>query len=135
MLFFRDRRFSMRLFSNLFSASPPQFLLETKRFASIKDSSGFSVLCNLPETVKKIIRKMFCFLKGFRLRKFFFAGENGFRVLSVSFGYFWRCKIDKILTMSLLLFVLRMILLIWFSLQKFTTFFASVCEARLRLCA
>ena len=26
------------------------------------------------------------------------------------------------------------LLLIWFSLQKFATFFASFCEARLRLC-
>ena len=47
-------------------------------------------------------------------------------------GIFWRCKIDEILTMSFYTWFS-----VWFCLfgflQKFATFCASVCEARLRL--
>ena len=94
-----------------FHRSPPQFLLETKRFASTKDCSSFSALCDLPETFIKKFRKIFssafCFLKGFRLRKISFllfpAGEEWFS------------------RFVLLPLVLRMILLIWFS-SKVRTF-------------
>ena len=41
-------------FKNLFHRSPPQFLPETKRFARVKDSSRFSALCDLLETIKNI---------------------------------------------------------------------------------
>ena len=58
------------------------------------------------------------------------VGEQWFsRFMRISLGIFWRCKIDEIVTMSL---VFRMILLIWFSSKVRN--FASVCEARLRLC-
>ena len=81
-LFFKDRRFSMRYFSHLFSLKPPQFLLETKSFASIKDSFGFSALCDLPETfIKKFLEKIskknlnffyyFCFIYYLKMSTFF----------------------------------------------------------------
>ena len=62
-------------------------------------------------------RWVFC---GFQL------GKNGFQNYGYPFGYFWRCKIDEILTI--------MSFYPWFSvwnclfgfLQKFATFFASV---------
>ena len=41
----------MRLFSNLFFIETrPRFSQETKGFACIEDSLGFSALCDLPET-------------------------------------------------------------------------------------
>ena len=98
-----------------------------KRFASIKDCSRFSALCDLPETCFKKIPKNFelfsvffsVFFKCFRLREMFFLlfplGEQWFsRFMRIPSGIFWRCKIDEILTVILHL-VLRMILLIWFS--------------------
>ena len=77
----------------------------------------------------------FLFFKGFSLRKMGFCcfqlGKNGFRDLCVSFRVFFGgvyCKIDEIL----------MSLYPWFSLSYclfgFLQKFASVCEARLRLC-
>ena len=80
----------------------------------------------------------FCF-KCFRLREMGFfccfqLGKNGFRDLCVSLRvFFGAVKYDEFLTMSFYTWFLRMILLIYF-LQKFATFCASVCEARLRLC-
>ena len=73
---------------------PPQFLQETKRFASVKDSSRVSALCDLQET----------FI------------EKKFREISkkIFLNFLWK-------------------VFCWercFFLQKF----ASVCEARLRLC-
>ena len=60
--------FYATFFSNLFLSKPPQFLLETKLFASIKHCSRFSALCDLPETfIKKFFEKfrffssIFCF--------------------------------------------------------------------------
>ena len=97
-------------FSNLFSSKPPHFLLETKRFASIKHCSRFSTLCDLPDTFIKIFLKnfekffssIFCFFKGLRLRKMgfllFSVGEEWFsRLTRIPSGIFWRCKIDEIL--------------------------------------
>ena len=61
----------------------------------------------------------------FQLRK------NGFRDLRGSLRvFFGAVKLMKFYNIVLLPLVLRMILLIWFYLQKF----ASVCEARLRIC-
>ena len=135
--FLKTGVFSMRLFSNMFSSKPPpsQILLETKRFASIKDSSGFSGLCDLQETfIKNFFRK---FRKNFFLNFLFFerfSVENmGFllfpvrekwfsSLMRIPRGIFWRCKIDEILTI--------LSFYPWFSLQKF----ASVSKARLRLC-
>ena len=145
--FFKDRCFLCDFFSNLFPSMPPQFLLETKRFASIKDCSRFSALCDSLETfLEKIFQKnfknffsvIFCFLNVFGLERWVFCcfqlGKNGFQGLCVSLRvFFWRCKIDEILTTFLLPLVLRMIFLIWFC-SKFATFFATVCEAQLRLC-
>ena len=73
-----------------------------KRFASIKNCSRFSALCNLPQTFfKKIFKKfrnfihifLFLFLKCFRLREKSFCcsqlGKNGFRDLCVSLRVFF----------------------------------------------
>ena len=63
VFFLLKRRFSVRLFSKLFSSKPPpRFLLETKRFARMKDYFEFKAICELPET-------FFRFLRGFRLSK------------------------------------------------------------------
>ena len=79
-----------------------------------------------------------CFFERFSVKKdgFFAASSWGrmvFEIYAYPFGYFLRCKIDKISTI--------MSFYPWFSvwycsfgfLQKFATFL-SVCEARLRLC-
>ena len=89
--------FSMRLFLKIcFTEAPSQFLPETKSFARVKDSSRFSPLCDLPETIKNIFEKIFssffCFFKGFSLRKMVFCcfqlGKNGSRDLCVSLRVF-----------------------------------------------
>ena len=57
--------FSMRLFKKIcFTEAPPQLLPETKRFARVKDSSRFSALCDLLETIS-IFFPQFSFLKVF----------------------------------------------------------------------
>ena len=57
--FYRPVFFLCDFFKNLFSSKPPQFLQETKRFASVKNSSRFSALCDLPETfIEKIFQKI-----------------------------------------------------------------------------
>ena len=97
-------------FKTRFHRSPPQFLQETKRFASVKDSSTFSALCDLPETfIKKILgkfRKIFSInflLKVFRWERWVFAvsswGIMIFETSAYPFGYFWGCKIDEILAL------------------------------------
>ena len=66
---FKDRRFFLCYFFLIcfHRSPPPQFLLKMKRFASIKDCSRISALCDLPETFKKIFEKFrffslfFCF--------------------------------------------------------------------------
>ena len=61
--------------------------------------------------------------------------KSGFRVLCVSLCViFGAVKLMKFQQYWFLPLVLCMILLIWFSLQKFATFLTSVCESRLRLC-
>ena len=131
-----------------FNRSPPQFLLKMKRFprtAQKKDCSRFSGLCGLPETFKTFFEKFrnffpyfSGFLKSFRLRQMGFllfpGGEEWFsRFMRIPSGIFWRCEIHEILTMSFYTWFS-----VWFCLfgflQKFATFCASVCEARLRLC-
>ena len=44
---------------NFFTEAPPQFLPETKRFARVEDSSRFSALCDLPETIKNVFENFF----------------------------------------------------------------------------
>ena len=61
--------FSMRLFFNLFSSKLPDFLLETKRFARIKDSSGSSEICDLAETIIKKFFLHFSFFENIFNRK------------------------------------------------------------------
>ena len=56
----------MRHFLISFHRSPPQILLEMKRFVIIKDSLGFSALCDLPETfTKKKFEKILIFFFNF----------------------------------------------------------------------
>ena len=135
--FFRCDFFKIR-----FHRSPPQFLKETKCFAGVKDSSTFPARLRLTGDLRKIFERfriffssILCFFKGFPLRTVVFllfpVGEEWFsRLMRIPSGIFWGCKIDEILTLLHLLHLVdRMI-----SFDKFTTFFASVCEARLRLC-
>ena len=129
----------MRLSSNLLSSKPPptQILLETKRFASIKDSSGFSDYVTYHRPSSKNFRNFsfVFFWKVFGREYGFFAFSSWATMVFESyvyiFGYFLAQYNWWIFNNIVLLpLVLRMILLIWFSLQKF----ASVYEARLRLC-
>ena len=86
-------------FSDFFSSKPPQFLPETKRFASIKDCSRFSPLCDLPETlILKLFRKKyflnFLFFERFLIEKVVFfccfhLEKYGFRDLCVSLRVFF----------------------------------------------
>ena len=119
----KDRCFFYATFLKIcFTEAPPQFLPETKRFARVKDSSRFSALCDLPETIRNIFEKFqtfflnFLFFKGFSLRKMFFCcfqlEKNGFRDLYVSFRVFFGAVYCKNFNVRLPL-VLLMILLIW----------------------
>ena len=59
----------------------------------------------------------------------FSVGEEWFsRLTRIPSGIFWRCKIDEILISFYLWFS------VWYCLFGFLQKFASVCEARLRLC-
>ena len=59
----------------------PQFLPETESFASIKDSLGFSALCDLRETfIKKIFEKISLIFRFLFER--FSVEEDGFFVVS-----------------------------------------------------
>ena len=49
LFFFPNTGVFYATFLICFHRSSPQFLLETKRFASIKNSSRFSALCDLPD--------------------------------------------------------------------------------------
>ena len=63
----KDRCFFSATFLKIcLTEAPPQFLPETKRFARVKDSSRFSVLCE--ETIK-MFSLQFSVFKGFSLRK------------------------------------------------------------------
>ena len=96
------------VFSNLFLSKLPQFLLESKRFASVEDFLGFWALCDLPEIfVRKISNFFSTFLSCFRLCKidFLFSPVGKKDVLeshAYSFGYFWHCKILTIVFFSYL---------------------------------
>ena len=100
-VFFKAGVFSMRLFKIRFHRSPPHFLQETKRFGSVKDSSTFSALCDLPETfIKKFFPSFFCFLKEFPLRNMGFllfpVGEEWFsRLMRIPSGIFGAVKLIK----------------------------------------
>ena len=121
--FFKDRCFYASFFLICFHRSSPQFLLETKRFASIKNCSRFSALRFTGDLQLKNFSKndfffnFLFFFKCFRLRKMGFllfpVEEEWFsRYMRIHSGIFWRCKIDEILTVILHL-VLRAIF-IWF---------------------
>ena len=99
-----------------------------KRFVIIKDSLGFLALCDLRDLqfFQKLFSSIFFGFSRFSVEKdeFFTVSSWGkwfsslMRILS---GNFWRCEIDKILTIGLLPLVLRMILLFRFSLQKLSS--------------
>ena len=105
-VFLKDRYFFCDFFEICFHRSPPQFLEETKRFASPKDSSRFLALCDLPETNfensgNKISQSVL--LKGFPLKTMGFLlfpvrEEWLLRLMCIPSGLFWRCRIDEILT-------------------------------------
>ena len=149
--FFKSNNFCLKLGFLRPSTGPgfsqaQQLLLETKCFASIKHCSRFSVLCDLPETfIKKIFEKFWNFFPPFSVFFLRFTVEKGFSVVSscrrivfeiygYPFGIFRRCKIDEILTIMSFYPWLSVWYCLFGFLQKFATFFASVCEARLRLC-
>ena len=105
--FFLKTDFFLRdFFQFVFIEAPPQFLLETKGFASIKKCSRVSAVCDLPETIIEKISKNFdlfflnfLFFERFSVEKdgvfcCFQMGKNGFRDLCVYFGFFWRCNVN-----------------------------------------
>ena len=65
-----------------FTEAPPQFLPETKRFARVKDSSRFSALCDLPETIRNIFEKFRIFFLNFVFQRFFVEKDGFFAVFS-----------------------------------------------------
>ena len=95
----------MRLFWKFvfIEALPPQFLLETKRFASIDDSSRVSAVCDLLSSEK--VRKKFpqiSFFERFSVEKDgFFAvfswGRMVFETYAYPFGYFLALYIVKLM--------------------------------------
>ena len=98
-----------------------------KRFASIKDCSRFSALCDLPETffknfffgkIRIFFRIFLFFFQRFPVEKdgFLAVSSWGRMVLEIyayPFGNFCRCEIDEILMSFYTWF--SVILLIWFS--------------------
>ena len=90
----------MRLLKICFTEAPPQFLPETKRFARVKDSSRFSALCDLPETIKSIFEKFrkkflnFVFKKNFVF--WFPVGQEWFsRLMRIPSGILGAVKLMK----------------------------------------
>ena len=91
--FFKDRCFLYATFSNFFYGSPPpHFLPIMKRFATVKDSSRFSALCDFKkfagdlqkfffEHILEKFRKIFSFNFLFFLR-FSFEEDSFFAVFS-----------------------------------------------------
>ena len=127
--FFKDRSFFYATFLKFVSTeAPAQFLQETKRFAR-----GLLKALRLTGDHQKCFRKIlkffsiFCWERmGFLL---FSVGEEWFsRLTRIPSGIFWRCKIDEISISFYPWFS------VWYCLFGFLQKFASVCEARLRLC-
>ena len=132
--FFKDRSFFYVTFLKfVFTEAPAQFLQETKRFAR-----GLLKALRLTGDHQKCFRKILNFFSSIFCLRFsaekewvfccFQLGKNGFRGLRVPSGIFWRCKIDEILISFYPSFS------VWYCLFGFLQKFASVCEARLRLC-
>ena len=133
--FFKDRSFFYATFLKfVFTEAPAQFLQETKRFAR-----GLLKALRLTGDHQKCFRKLFeifffyFLFKVFRWERMgfllFSVGEEWFsRLTRIPSGIFWRCKIDEILISFYPLFS------VWYCLFGFLQKFASVCEARLRLC-
>ena len=91
----------MRLFLKfVFTEAPPQILQEMKRFASVKDSSKFSALCDLTSFFLN-----FLFFKGFPLKKMGFllfpVGEEWFSRHAYLFGDCFLAIFGLILAMFL----------------------------------
>ena len=77
-----------RLFLLCFHQSPPQFLLETKRFTSREDSLRFSALCDFFRMKKSDF---------FKNEFLFSAGQKWFSSLPrICTGIFWHCNITKL---------------------------------------
>ena len=127
--FFKDRSFFYATFLKfVFTEAPAQFLQETKRFA--RGLTGDHQKC-----FRKILKFFFFYFlfKVFRWERMgfllFSVGEEWFsRLTRIPSGIFWRCKIDEILISFYPWFS------VWYCLFGFLQKFASVCEARLRLC-
>ena len=87
-IFFETVVFICDFFLIRFYRSPPHILLETKRFASIEDSLGFSVLCDLPETFSVFSPVFRVFLRGVQSSKMFFLlFPVGEKVIFESYAY------------------------------------------------
>ena len=140
--FLKTGVFSMRPFKKFVSPKPLlNFCQKRNVLRELRTPQGFRHYATYRRP-SKIFSKNFeifppqfsVFFKGFSLRKMGFCcfqlGKNGFQDLCVSFRVFFGavyCKIDEIL----------MCFYPWFSLYCLFGFlqkFASVCEARLRLC-
>ena len=133
--FFKDRSFFYATFLNfVFTEAPAQFLQETKRFAR-----GLLKALRLTGDHQKCFRKILKFFSSIFCLRFsvekewcfllFSVGEEWFsRLTRIPSGIFWRCKIDEILISFYPWFS------VWNCLFGFLQKFASVCEARLRLC-
>ena len=112
-------------FNFFFIEVAPQFLPKMKRFVTLKDSSRFSALCDFKKiagVLQKNFSKIFWKNFGNFLKKNYFSfnflfflrfsveedgffavfswGRMVFETYAHPFGYFWRCKIDEILTYS-----------------------------------
>ena len=75
-VFLKTGVFSMRLFKVCFHRIPRSVFTRNKGFTSFKDSSRFSALCDIPDTIKKNLREISnffpqfsVFFQGFPLRK------------------------------------------------------------------
>ena len=103
--FFSKNRFFFYATFFLFSFHRSTFLLETKRFASIKECSRFSALCDLSDTFIKIFFEIFIpnfvIFQCFRFRKVGFllfpVGEEWFsRFMRFPSGIFGAVKLIKL---------------------------------------
>ena len=146
-----DFFFKTGVFSSLFSSKPPSILTRNETFCEHK--GGLLKFFGTMRLTWDLLQKFFwkkldfifflfsAFLEGFRFRKFFLlfpVGEKWFhqgsRFMRIPSGIFWRCKIDEILTIMSFYRLFSVWYCLFGFLQKFATFFASVCEVRLRLC-
>ena len=94
----------MQLFSNLFSLTHPSIFTRHETFCENKGLFRVFGTMRLTGALlsKKFFANFFYFLKGFRLRNMSFllfpVGKIVLETYAYPFGYFWRCKIDEILS-------------------------------------